>query len=378
MNTIICPHCKKPVEISEALRSEFEEQNLKKWEEEKKVEIEKIKMTAFSDSQKKLQEQFDLQMKQMLLDAKDKEKQNKELYERLEKLMEEGRVLKREKDEMGLEMQKKLAGEEEKIRLDAKQKAEEEQHLKIAEKDKQLRDTLKELEDARRKLTQGSQQAQGETFEVELEKQLKRYWPQDSIEPIAKGISGADIKQTVKTTLGTNCGVILWELKRTKSWSNDWVPKLKKDVLNEKANAAVIVSTQLPEEAKNGFGQINGVYICSPDLFIPISGIVRKNLIDVARQINMADKRGDKASELYNYVTSHEFPLQVENIIEAYREISLQIDKERTAMERIWKVREAQAQRIIISTANIVGSIQGKVGSSMPQIKGLDLLEDGK
>lgn len=383
MNTIICPHCNKHIELSQAFAHELivEKEKLQKnLLDKQKSEFEKIKSELILETEKRINEKTEIQMKKQLEESVNAKKRADEYREELTKANEEKLRLQRLNEERELEMKKTLFTEREKMQIEISKREQEKAAFENLELKKQLDDTKKALEDAQRKSEQKSQQMQGEVFELELEKQLRNFWPEDSIEPVAKGVSGADIKHVVRTTLGTTCGVILWELKRTQAWSDKWIAKLKEDVRNEKANAAIIVSIQLPIEANSGFGQINGVYVCSPDLLIPIAAVIRKNIIDVARQKNIADKRGDKASELYNYVTNHEFQQQVENIVEAYQEQYQQINKERIGMEKFWKVREAQLHRIIISMANIVGSIQGTVGPSMPQIKGLDLLEleDGR
>src|SRR5579859_6792177 len=100
MNTILCPHCGKQIEISQALRHQIEKQSLAEWEAKKKVEIEQAKAVALSESQKKLQEHFEVQMNELHEDAREKDLRIKQLLERLEKNMEEQRQLKREKDEV--------------------------------------------------------------------------------------------------------------------------------------------------------------------------------------------------------------------------------------------------------------------------------------
>ena len=216
MNTVVCPHCKKSVEISEALRHEFNEQELAKVKAEHEKELAEAKKTSLEEANKKIKEQFELQLKRAHDDTEEKDKRIKELIEQITELTKELRASKKAQEEAALDMQKKLAVEEEKIRLDTQKKAEEEQHLKILAKDKQLQDTLKELEDAKRKLQQGSQQTQGEVFELEFEELLQKEFPHDKISPVGKGIKGGDIIQEVWDARGNYNGKILWELKKYK------------------------------------------------------------------------------------------------------------------------------------------------------------------
>jgi hypothetical protein len=256
----------------------------------------------------------------------------------------------------------------------------EEHRLKDLEKDKIISDLRNALDNARRKASQGSQQLQGEILELDIETTLKESFPTDEIEPVGKGVRGADIRQIVKSPKGFVCGVILWETKRTKAWSDAWVNKLKGDLRAEKANIPVIISLVLPDEAKEGFGLKDGVWIVGFNLILPIASILRRNLLDLGFQKAVSSHKSDKAGYLYEYITSHEFRQQVEAIVEVYKEMDDEIKKERAVFEKVWKRREGQMQRLITSTANVVGSIQGKVGSSALQIKGLELdeLESGE
>jgi hypothetical protein len=377
MNTVICPHCGKEIEISQALRQQIEEQTLASWEAKKKVEIEQAKAAAFSDSQKKLQEQFDQQLKQLREDAVEKDLRTKELYERLEKQMEESRQLKREKDEARIEMQKKLAEEEEKIRLDAQKKAEEAQQLKILEKDKQLQDTLKELEDAKRKLTQGSQQAQGEAFELQFEELLQQKYPNDKIMPVGKGIKGGDIIQEVWDRNGNFVGKILWELKNTKTWSEPWIDKLKGDKRAINADEAVIITEAMPANMKVA-GFRNGVWVTERNFVIPLTDTLRVQLIQQMTIKNSLKGKDVKMEALYGYLTGVEFKNRVEAIVEAFTSMQGEIEKEKRYFANKWARDEKNIRQVIDSTYGMHGDLKGILAAAVPQIQGLELLEDGK
>lgn len=360
MNTIICPGCGKVIEISKALLHE---------------EREKIKKEAEEKASQKIKEESEFKLKDYQNQLDEAKNKNRDLHDQLLELNKSIREIKELNDKRELENQKKLNEELEKSREQISKIEQEKANLEKMELQKQLDDTKKLLEEAQRKSNQKSQQMQGEVLELDLENMLKSSFSQDEIRPVGKGVSGADIRQIVKSPRGRVCGVILWESKRTKEWRDVWISKLKEDLRSEKANIPVIVSSELPKEAKDGFGQKDGVIICSHALALPIATVLRKNLLDVEYQKVVSENRGDKAELLYAYITSHEFRQQVENIMEVHNEIQEQIIKERVSFEKFWKQREAQAQRIIISTANIVGSMQGKIGASALQIKGLELPE---
>jgi len=377
MHPFTCPYCGKEIEISQALRKQIEEQTLSEWEAKKKLEIEQAKQTAISDSQKNLQEQFDRQLKQLADDAAEKELRNKELYERLEKLMEESRQLRREKDEARLEMQKKLAEEEEKIRQEALKKAEEAQHLKLLEKDKQLQDTLKELEDAKRKLTQGSQQTQGEAFELEFEELLQRTYPNDKIMPVGKGIKGGDIIQEVWDSTGNFAGKILWELKNTKTWSELWIDKLKNDKRAINAEEAVIITLAMPPGMKTA-GFRKGVWVTERNFVLPLTDSLRVKLIQQVMIKNSLKGKDIKMEALYNYLTGVEFKNRVEAIIEAFTNMQSEIEKEKRYFSNKWARDEKNIRQVIDSTYGMHGDLKGILAAAVPQIQGLELLEDGK
>jgi hypothetical protein len=344
--TIICPHCKKPIELTQALSHEMKEQII--------------------DEQNKKHEEELAEMKRKLDVA-----QEAELVIRKQK-----NQLDEEKRTFELDKQRQLDAEREKIRQKTAEEIMESQRLKDKEKDKVIDDLKKSLEDAQRKATQGSQQLQGEVQELDLEQLFQKEFPGDTIEPIGKGTVGADIRQIVRSPRGMDCGHILWESKRTKAWSDGWIAKLKEDLRSDKSHIPAIVSEVLPDEIKNGLGLKDGVWVASPRLAIPLAMLLRKTLLDVARQKIIVQNQQSKAETLYTYVTSHEFAQQVESMIETYREMADQITRERTAFEKNWKQREAQVNRLLTGVAGIYGSMQGIAGPALPPIKSLELTSE--
>lgn len=352
-NLIKCPKCGEEIEVTEALSATIKDELGKTLHDE-----------GFKEAEEKYK--VELLFKSKKLD----ESRESELLLRQEKLK-----LEDEKKTFELEKQKQLDVERDKIRQQTLLEASDAHRLKDLEKEKLINDLKKSLEDAQLKANQGSQQLQGEILELDLEDYLHTAFPHDEINPVGKGVRGADISQVVRTNLGTTCGIILWESKRTKAWVDDWASKLKDDMRSSKANIPVIITTVLPKEIKSGFGFFQGVWVAEPKYIHPLAEILRKNLIDVAREKHNGQDRGTKADLIYTYLTSDAFVQQIQSIIEVHQNMQLQIQKERVSFEKIWKEREAQAQRIIISTAGIYGSIQGVAGQSLPPVKGLDLLE---
>jgi hypothetical protein len=359
-NTITCPHCGEKIEVSEVLRHEVEGD---------------LRKSLETELRKELQEASAAEMKDLKNQLAEKAEKVAELRDQELKLRQERRKLEDREKDLKLDLQRQLDSEKIKLEEAILKQAAEEHRLRDLEKEKKIADLQKQLEEALRKSQIGSQQMQGEILELDLELTLLQSFPNDEIKPVGKGVKGADVRQVVKSPKGYECGTILWETKRTKNWTDGWITKLKSDLRSEKDNIPVIVSEALPEEAIKGIGVKEGVWVCSYGLVIPVATMLRKSLLDAGFEKVKAAHRGEKSDYLYDYVTSHEFRQQLEGLVEVYNEMRGELDREKRAYERIWKAREGQIQRLMGSTANIVGSIQGKVGQTALQIKGLELLE---
>ena len=291
-------------------------------------------------------------------------------------LRKQKNILDEERRTFEINIQRQIDAERDAIRKKTTEELVGQQRLKDKEKEQYIEALKKSLEDAQRKATQGSQQLQGEVQEIDMEETLKNAFPQDLIEPIAKGTLGADIRQTVKSPRGMVCGTILWESKRTKAWSDGWIDKLKQDQLNDKAHISAIATESLPDEAKNGMGNKDGIWICKPSLVIVLSSLLRKSILDVAKDRVVSQNKQSRAEELYGFITGHEFTHQVEAMIEVYGQMKEQITRERTAYEKSWKTREMQVDRLLTGVSGIYGSMQGIAGNAMKELKGAELGEE--
>lgn len=365
-NTVTCDKCGNIIEVDRILEEQLRH---------KIADQERGRLTKEIEEKtaSKIREELKLEMVRTREEAEESKIQNKKLQEQLGALIEELRKTKREKEEVELEAKKKLLNEEEKIRGEVRKKAEEDHRLKEMEMQKQLQDALKTNDEMRRKLEQGSQQTQGEVQELDLENVLRTAFPGDLVEPVGKGINGADIAQGVKSPRGISCGTILWESKRTKSWSDGWVTKLRQDMIAAKADIAAIVSEVLPDQLSSGIGNMGEVWICLPKFALILGQLLRKSLLDAARQRVISENKQSKAEYLYSYVTGTDFVNTVSSMVETYKEMLEQIDRERMAYEKSWKLREGQVRKLMTGVSGIYGSIQGVAGPSLPQIESLEL-----
>jgi len=303
-------------------------------------------------------------------DAKLKESRQKEL-----EFLQQENALKQREEELELSLQRKLQEQRnelsEQIR---KQEAERfslrdtESQLKQKELEKQLEDQKKLVDEMKRKAEQGSMQLQGEAQELILEELLRDYFPFDVISEVGKGVRGADCIQTVRNTFGQECGRIIYESKRTKDFGNDWIDKLKKDMRAIGVDVAVIVSQCYPK-GMDCFGEKDGVWICSFDEVKAVAYILRDGIIKLSNLAKAQDNKGDKMHLLYDYLVSNEFSEQWKAIREGYMSMRISIQKERDAMEKMWKAREKQLEKVLLNAAHIKGSIEGIAGSDMIRLE---------
>lgn len=280
-------------------------------------------------------------------------------------------ALKQREEELELSVQRKLQDQRNEITEQVrKQEAERfslkdtEYLLKQKELEKQLEDQKKLVDEMKRKAEQGSMQLQGEVQELILEELLREHFPFDLVSEVGKGVRGADCIQTVRNQFGQECGRIIYESKRTKDFGADWIDKLKKDMRATAVDVAVIVTQAYPK-GMDCFGEKDGVWICSFDEVRAVAYILRDGVVKLASLAKAQDNKGDKMHMLYDYLISNEFSEQWKAIREGYMSMRVSIQKERDAMEKMWKAREKQLEKVLLNAAHIKGSIEGIAGSDM-------------
>ncbi len=359
--TVSCPKCHTIIPLDETLF----ESNLKE-----KLEGEKAKLWKIA--QEKAAEKLSTELKDLQEVNKEKDKKIEDMRDQELELRKQKREIEESKKNLKLEAERKLDVERSKISQSAKQEALEETRLKMAEKDKQMEQLKKSLADATRKSEQGSMQIQGDVQEDDLKVILSNAYPMDLIEDVPAGVRGADLVQTVKTSFGQKAGVILWESKNTKAWSNDWVKKLKGDQAIVKADICILVSQTLPDEVKD-FKSVNGVWVCSYQSVMSLVSVLRVQLIQVSQIKQSLVGKDEKMEVLYNYLSGNEFKNRMENIVTAFTSMQGDLETEKRSMQRIWQKREKEIERVIANTSGMYGDLQGIVGASLPAIKALEL-----
>lgn len=393
--TITCPKCKEIVSIDEALSHQLEDQITlqlkdefnKKWLDQKDKLLQQAQADALKKAEENLKRQT-VESEKLLKEeiAKKDEELKKSRNEEL-KLRKEKQAIEEEREKWELDKQRQLDEEREKIKQKTAESMLEEHRMRDLEKNKQMEDMRRKIDELQMKVNLTSQQLQGEVLELELEELLKREFPLDDILPVGKGIRGADVVQLIHDQSGSECGKIIWESKRTKNWEEGWVIKLKEDMRAEKADMAIIVSIALPQGMKN-FALREGVYVTNFECITSVAGIIRMHLIKLHSTKLMSVGKNERIESLYNYITSSEFAQKIDAMLETYTSMLNTLEKERTAMLKIWSQREKEIKVLKDSTVMIHGSLTGLIGDSMGEVKSLEfpdfpdsqsmLFEEGK
>lgn len=373
--TTTCPNCGTTIKLEDTIAAPL----LAEKEAEFKNQLQKAQSQAAEEAaasvRNELGERLAASTKELTaLKARDEEQQKKlkEAQDQQAAFLAKTRALEDRERELNLTIEKQVGAARQEIFRKAQQQVEESQTLKIKEKDEQLASMSRKIEELQKKAAQGSQQLQGEAMELQLEEALTNRFPLDRIEPIAKGVSGADLRQFVMARSGEEAGSILWELKRTKNWSNDWTSKLKTDQRAAGAEIAILISEARPDGIET-FEFHEGVYVAAPRYAVPLALVTRQMLLTVAKTRTAQTGQQDKMAMVYEYLTGSQFQHRVEAICEHFTVMQEELAKERSAMQRIWARREKQIQGVIDNTVGLYGDLEGIAGRAMPQIDGLEL-----
>ncbi|MBP6057722.1 MAG: DUF2130 domain-containing protein [Nitrosomonas sp.] len=413
--TITCPNCKTEIKLTESLaapliestRQQFEQRLAQKDSEIiQREQAMRDKEKQLAEDKRKLDDQVASQVaeqlkaerarviaeesrKAKLASAAELENKARELTElqevlksRDEKLAEaqkaQAELIKKQRElddakrELELTVEKRVQDGLTEVRTLAKKEAEDEQKLKVMEKEQTIAAMQKQIEDLKRRAEQGSQQLQGEVQELELENLLRMKFPYDAIEPVPKGEYGGDVLHRVIGAGGQIGGTILWEFKRTKNWSDPWLVKLRDDQRTAKAEIAVIVSQVLPKGVET-FELVEGVWVTHPRAALPVAMILRQSLLEVALARQSSEGQQTKTEMVYQYLTGPRFRQRVEAIVEAFSTMQEDLDKERKAIMKQWAKREEQIERVMGATVGMYGDLQGIAGKSLQEIEGLEL-----
>jgi len=388
--TVTCPKCQHNFEPTDAIREEVEKElrgKMTEWQKKKEEETSSLlaaqKITIENELAEKLKKdlgaQFEHKIKLMQQSESTMSKQVKDFQEKELEFLKQVQAIQAKEAELELELQRKLVKERESLKAQIQKEElergslkDQEYQLKVKELEKQLDDQRKLAEEMKRKAEQGSMQMQGEVQELLLEELLKSSFPFDEIVEVGKGVRGADCIQVVRNNLGQEAGKIIYESKRTTAFAQEWIEKLKADMRSQGADIAIIVTQAFPKDMER-FGEKDGVYICSYQEVKSVALLLRTALLKLFDAKKNQLNKGDKMSFLYDYLTSNEFNEQWKAIGEGFKQMRQSIQKERDAMEKLWKSREKQLEKVLLNAMHIKGSIEGIAGADSIN---MNLLED--
>ena len=374
---------KKVSEQAESIKKQKEEL------EEQRAEFEKARENENEILDKKLQEklteeklklakstqlEYEDKIKSLEEENEKRRSENKLLKQKELDLLKREKELKEEKEENELNVEKQLLEKRDEIAQEVRKQEQEKTSLRIKEYEKKLEDQIKLVEQMQRKAEQGSMQMQGEVQELALEDLLRNEYPFDLIDEVPKGVSGADVIQTVVNSSQQICGKIIYESKRTKAFSESWIEKLKEDQRNQHADLAIIITETLPKDMEK-FGRKDGVWICSFNEAKGLSFVLREMIIKTHSVKASEENKGDKMSLLYHYLVSNDFKHRIEAIVEGFSGLKDDLDKEKRAMQKIWKEREKQIEKVTSNTIDMYASIKGIAGTAIGTVQALELTE---
>ena len=405
---ITCPNCGVEIDVNDILyhqldtelkkkyqdelaheKKKFDEQQDRLKKERKALESDKAKLDEQVEErvragikqqnkvlEKKIKKQLEEEQSENISELRRELEEKSQQVKSLNKAKTEIEQLKRENAEqrsaIELEAQKKLNEtltlEREKIRKQEEEKA----NLAGSEKDILIKQLTEQLKEASKKAQQGSMQVQGEAQELVIEEWLSNAFPLDTIDEIKKGARGADCLQIVNTHNRQNCGTIYYESKRTKAFGGDWIEKFKADIREKDANVGVLVTEAMPT-GMSRMGLVDGVWVCTFAEFKGLSLVLRESVIQISHAVATQENRGDKMEMLYDFLTSNEFRLQIEAIVEGFTQMQTDLDSEKRAMQGIWKKREKQIQKVLLNTTNMYSSVRGIAGSAIQSVPQLEL-----
>jgi hypothetical protein len=408
--TVVCPQCKTEIKLTESLAAPLLESIRRDYEQrltQKDVDIAKREKTVHEHEAalKKQKESMDEQVAQKMqheqarITAEEAKKAKlavgNELNQKAREINDLQDVLKQRdikladaqkaqadlirkqrelddaKRELELTVEKRVETGLAAAREKAKKEAEDEMKLKVMEAEQTIASMQRQIEDLKRRAEQGSQQLQGEVQELEIESLLGARFPRDTIQPVPKGEFGGDILHRVMGPLGQQCGTILWESKRTKNWSDGWLPKLREDQRAAKAEIAVILSQVLPKDVET-FGLVDQVWVAHPKVALPVAIALRQTLIEIAGARQASEGQQTKMEMVYQYLTGPRFRHRIQAIVEAFSSMREDLDRERKAITKQWSKREEQIDRVMQATVGMYGDLQGIAGKTLQEIEGLE------
>jgi len=385
-NTIQCPKCKAKIQLTEAVvaqvREELEQQHAEALVRAR-AEVEASASQKYARELARVNREASVASQEAVRLANDRvaqaEAEKLELNAKLgaaQRDQAEALRMKREledsKRELDLTIERRVAEEKTSIQTAARREAEKDLRLDLSERDLLISSLNDRIADLQQKVTQGSQQLQGEVLELDVEATLRAEFPLDETTPVPKGVHGGDIVHHVHNQSRVRCGAILLEVKRTKNFGGDWLVKLRNDTREAKADVSLLITQVLPEGVET-FGLVENVWVASPKYLVPLVACLRRTLIELRAARAAADGQADKAMLVYNYLTGAGFRHRVEALVERYGELRDDLEREQKMMVKQWAKRAETLRQVMDTTVGLYGDLQGIAGKSLADAPSLEL-----
>lgn len=415
--TIICPHCKKPFEISDAIQHQIEDELLRakadqseslrkeyeaaaesklkqavqkavtKVEREAQLQMKREREAAEFELDKarqatelevkKAKQTTELEIERLRSEAAVSKDSEKQLRKQLSGLLEELSKANKAREAAELTARKELFEKEKRIRAEAVKKASDDFNTKIREHEETIKRLREQLVEAKQVAEQGSQQLQGEILELDVEEALRSGFPFDTVEEVKKGERGSDIRQTVNEQFYMNCGLILWECKNTKTYQASWLGKLKDELATEKAQIGVIVFNPTDGEGDDFKQLADNIWLVKPRYVIMLATLLREAIVKVFAAHRASEGKDVKVELIYKYLTGGEFGNRIRYVLESYDEMAKQLDIEKKQAQKRWAVQEKTLQKVTSSLYGISGDLQGIAGKEIIALPAIEESGDG-
>jgi hypothetical protein len=380
-----CPHCGREVQLDEAIAHQLAAPLRAGWEAEMRQQIgEEVRAAERAE-----REGLEGRLRQRDSQVKELKAQEVGLLRDRHKLEDEKEDLEREKERMRDEIRtQERADAEDRARQHAKEdlrrtqesyqeqlrRKEEEHGTQTRQLEDQLRRVSAQLEEAQRKSATGSRQEEGIARQDLFSEELQRRFPADLITVAPRGKRGPDVTQVVRAG-HLDCGVILWECKRTAAWSNDWPLKLAGEARRAGARFGVIVSDVLPV-GMEGSGVVGGVWVCDYRHALELAAGFREAIIAVYRHEAANAARAGTAGKVYDYFATGGFEARYKTIELGSDRLRQELHQDQRVSQQRWKRMEQIMDEILQQGLHgIVLDIIG-LGGEIPPAARAELPED--
>ena len=400
--TIICPHCKKPFEISDAIQHQIEDELLrakteqsetlrKEYDARSEERLKQAVQTAVAEAHQeadlrlakerqaakleldkarqsieleveKTKQTTELETERLRREAAASKENEKQLRKQLSELLEELSKANKAREDAELSARKELLEKEKGIREEAAKRASEDFNTKIREQEETINRLREQLTTAKQVAEQGSQQLQGEILELDVEQSLRGAFPFDTVEEVKKGERGSDIRHVINEQFYQNCGLILWECKNAKTYQASWLAKLKDEMAVEKAQIGVIVFNPTDGNGDDYKQLAENIWLVKPRYTVMLASLLREVLVKVYIANRNAEGKDIKVELIYNYLTGGEFGNRIRYILESYDEMARQLDTEKKQAQKRWAAQEKIIQKVTNSLYGMSGDLQGIAG----------------